>query len=59
MINWVNEMSEEQMETFKYQLSDPTKNVDVVSFENADKACRPMIAYSQEVLYGKHNVDIS
>ena len=46
MINWVTEMSDEQAGTIRYELSDKTKEVDILNFENADKACRPIIAYS-------------
>lgn len=59
MINWVSEMDDEKLATIQYQLSDKSKEVDILNFENADKACRPMIAYSQELLYKKRFIEIS
>lgn len=59
MVDWVCTMNEEEASEIKYQLSDKSKECDLMSFENSDKACRPMRDYSEKLLYGKSNVDFS
>ena len=59
MVDWVCSMNEEEAAEIKYQLSDKSKEVDLVSFESSDKACRPMKDYNEKLLYGKSWTDFS
>jgi len=59
MVDWVCSMTEEEASEIQYQLSDKSKDVNLMSFENSDKACRPMKDYSEKLLYGKSFTDFS
>jgi thioredoxin 1 len=59
MVDWVCAMTEEEASEIKYQLSDKSKDCNLMSFENSDKACRPMKDYTEKLLYGKSFTDFS
>jgi hypothetical protein len=53
MIQWVNEMSEDQLTSIKYQLSDKTKDIDMVNPEDSTRITVPLVAYCEKKLYGQ------
>ena len=59
IVDWVCSMTEDEASEIKYQLSDQSKDCNLMSFENSDKACRPMKDHCEKMLYGKSYTDFS
>ena len=53
MVNWVCQMTDAELETFQYRLSDPKKEVPLMTFESSSKATRPIQNYYEKKLYGE------
>ena len=52
-IQWVTQLDDEDMKMFKYQLSDPKKDVPLISFADSDKAMRAIQHHHSMKLYNK------
>lgn len=48
MVNWASLLSEAELESFKYQLSDPAKDVPLIGFSTATKATKAITHYCQK-----------
>ena len=53
MIQWVSEMNEDQLAQIKYQLSDKSKDIDMVKPEDTIQIAAPVVAYCEKKLYGQ------
>ena len=55
---WVSSMTPEVLETFQYQLSDPKKEVALMSWKTNGTACLAMQDWTEEKLYGKSSLGL-
>ena len=53
MINWVSQMTEADMATFRYRLSDPAKELRVIDWGNTGELVRAIENHTQKKMYGK------
>lgn len=53
MINWVSQLTDEDLEHYQYRLSDPAKEVPLMSFATSVKATRSIANYYEKEIYGE------
>lgn len=57
VVEWTSTMSDEMLSEFQYQMSDKTKEVDLLNFQTAQQACKAIQDRSERKLYGKSYVN--
>ena len=59
MVNWVCQLTDEDLANYRYQTSDPQKSVPIIKFLDAGKAFRASKHYYEKKLYdGQVTVNI-
>jgi len=58
VIDWVSTMTPEVLEEFQYKLSDPTKEVPLLSWATSAKAMLSMQDWTEEKLFGKSSLGV-
>ena len=53
MINWACQMTDADLKSYRYRLSDPAKEVPLVNYTTSDRMLEPIIAFFEKKLYGK------
>jgi len=53
MVNWACQLNDDDLTQYKYRLSDPAKEVPLMSFSSSAEAVGPITAHYEKKLFGK------
>ena len=59
MVNWACHLTEADLETYSYRLSDPAKEVPLMDFNSSVKATTAISDFCSKRLYNKPYTDIN
>ena len=59
MVNWVSQLTDADLEHYRYRLSDPAKDVPLMNYETSKKVTNPISDYYSKKFYNKPYCDIN
>lgn len=59
MVNWACRLTDTDLERFHYRLSDPAKEVPLMTFESANKATDAIMNFYEKQIYGEARKEIN
>ena len=59
MVDWACQLTDEDLEGYRYRLSDPTKEVPLMTFASSIKATKAIMNYYEKKMFNKayENID--
>ena len=59
MVNWACQLTDADLERYHYRLSDPDKEVPLMTFASADKGTDAIMNFYEKQIYGEALKDIN
>ena len=53
MVNWACQLTDDDLTNYRYRLTDPKKDVPLMTFANSNLATRPILNYLEKQLFGE------